>query len=152
MRDKCLTKVPLAIELIHSVHGYEAAADFLTCLHSQRRIRFDATLPDRAHAGLTRTITLGPEAVEGSTLSLAQTLVHEYFHLKHQHPLHKTVSFWSGVATRTPTMLRFERPAYQSAIDFLEAAKRAHPHLATEADAEERAIRQVFESTFGVGL
>jgi hypothetical protein len=48
--------------------------------------------------------------------------VHEANHLR-QNPLLKTVSFWGGVVTRTPGMRRYEQPAYQAAVDFLEAVK-----------------------------
>lgn len=105
-------------------------------------------LQDRAQAGLLGTITLGPEAAEASPVSLAQTLVHEHHHL-HQNLLLKTLSFWLGILTRTPVMRRYEQPAYQAAVDFLEAVKRTHPRLAGEAQAEQVAIRQVFAADFG---
>ena len=137
-----------AIRLIQSTPGYAQIGVALAQTASENRIRLDPNLEDRAQAGLLGTITLGPEAVESSALSLAQTLVHEYFHLR-QHPLLKTVSFWSGVLSRTPVMKRYEQPAYQSAVDFLEAVKRKHPHLAEEAESEQAAIRQVFLIGFG---
>jgi hypothetical protein len=70
----------------------------------------------------------------------------------HQNPLLKTASFWGGVLTRTPVMRRYEQPAYQSAVDFLEAVRRTHPHLADEAQAEQNAIRQVFAADFDGAL
>ena len=46
--------------------------------------------------------------------------------------------------TRTPVMRHYEQPAFQAAIDFLEAVRWAHPHLALEAQTEQDAVRQVF--------
>jgi hypothetical protein len=138
-----------ALRLIRTTPGYAEVGVDLAQLASEQRIRVNPTLDDRAHAGLLGTITLGPEAAESGALSLAQTLVHEYFHLRRQNPFLKTASFWTGVATRTPVMMRYEKPAYQAAHDFLEAAKKAHPQLAEEAEAEQSAIRQVFASGFG---
>ena len=140
-----------AIRLIQSTPGYAQTGVALTQMASKGRIRLDPDLEDRAQAGLLGTITLGPEAVESSALSLAQTLIHEYFHLR-QNPLLKTVSFWSGVASRTPVMKRYEQPAYQAAMDFLETVKHQHPHLANEAKNEQSAIRQVFQIGFGGDL
>ena len=137
-----------ALHIIRTTPRYAPVAVKLAQMASDNRIHINPHLEDRAHAGLLGTITLGPEAVESSALSLAQTLVHEHFHLR-QHPLLKTVSFWSGVATRTPVMKRYEQPAYQAAMDFLEATKRAHPPLASEAEVEQNAIRQVFAAGFG---
>lgn len=140
-----------AIRLIRSTPGYAETGVALAQMASENHIHLDPEMEDRAQAGLLGTITLGPEAVESSTLSLAQTLVHEYFHLR-QNPLLKTVSFWSGVLSHTPVMKRYEQPAYQAAIDFLEAVKRKHPHLAEEAESEQSAIRQVFQIGFGGDL
>lgn len=137
-----------ALRLIRSTPGYTEVGVHLAQLASEGDIRVDMSLQDRAQTDLRGIITLGPEAVEASALSLAQTLVHEAYHLR-QNPLWKTVSFWSGVVTRTPVMRRYEQPAYQTAIDFLEAAKNAHPHLAEEAILEQDAIRQVFATDFG---
>lgn len=140
-----------ALRLIRTTPGYAEVGVELAQLASEDRIRIDMALDDRAHAGLLGVITLGPEAAESSPLSLAQTLVHEHFHL-HQNPLQKTVSFWGGVLSRTPVMKGYEQPAYQAAFDFLEAVKRAHPPLATEAASEQAAIAQVFEIGFGAPL
>ena len=137
-----------AIRLIQSTPGYVEIGVALAQMASENRIRVDGNLEDRAQAGLLGTITLGPEAVESSALSLAQTLVHEHFHLR-QNPLQKTVSFWSGVLSLSPVMKRYEQPAYQAGIDFLEAVKRKHPHLTDEADNEQAEIRQIFELDFG---
>jgi hypothetical protein len=137
-----------ALRLISDTPGYEAIGAELIQLAARGRIRIDAALPDRAQAGLLGTITLGPEALEGSPLSLAQTLVHEQYHL-HQNPFLKTVSFWGGIFSRTPVMKRYEQPAYQAAIDFLEAVGKAHLPLAREAQSEQDAIRQVFSSGYG---
>ena len=137
-----------AIRIIRTTPGYASVAVTLAQMASENRIRLDPNLQDRAQAGLLGTITLGPEAVESSPLSLAETLVHEHYHLR-QNPFLKTVSFWSGLATRTPVMKRYEQPAYQAAMDFLEAVKRARPSLANEAEAERTAIRQAFATDFG---
>lgn len=143
--------LPEALRLIQTTPGYAEAGVRLAQHASQGRIHVDLSLPDRAQAGLLGTITLGPEAVDSSPLSLAQTLVHEHYHL-HQNPLLKTASFWTGVVTRTPVMRRYEQPAYQAAIDFLEAVKRAHPLLAGEATEEQDAIRAAFAADFGATL
>lgn len=142
---------PEALHLIQTTPGYTEIGVRLAQLASEGRIRLDMELEDRAQAGLLGTITLGPEAAEASPLSLAQTLVHEDHHLR-QNPLLKTASFWSGILTRTPVMRRYEQPAYQVAIDFLEAAKQAHPHLADAAQREQNAVRQVFAADFGTML
>lgn len=136
-----------AIRLICTTPGYAQVGVELAQLASENRIRLDPNLDDRAHAGLLGSITLGPEAVESSALSLAQTLVHEHFHL-HQNPFLKTVSFWTGVATHANVMKQYEQPAYQAAHDFLEVVKRSHPDLAVEAETEQMAIRQVFATDF----
>ena len=140
--------LPEALRLIRSTPGHAEVGARLEQLVSQGRLRVDLNLPDRARAGLLGTITLGPEAAEASALSLAQTLVHEAHHLR-QNPLLKTASFWAGVLTRTPVMRRYEQPAYQSAIDFLQVVGQAHPYLAAEARAEQNAVRQVFATGFG---
>lgn len=140
-----------ALRLIRTTPGYVKIAVELAQLHSEGRIRVNPELEDRAQAGLLGTITLGPEAAGASPLSLAQTLVHEHYHL-HQNPLLKTASFWAGVVTRTPTMQRYEQPAYQAAMNFLDAVKQAHPHLTNEAGAEQNAIKQVFESGYNTPL
>lgn len=137
-----------ALRLIAATPGYDGVAKKLAVLAFRGRIRFHHSLEDRAHAGLLGTITLGPEALESGVLSLAQTLVHEHFHLR-QNPFLKTVSFWGGVVSRTPVMRRYERPAYRAAFDFLETVKAAFPHLAEEARAEQTAIQQVFAACFG---
>jgi hypothetical protein len=49
-------------------------------------------------------------------------------------------------------MRRYERPAYQAAIDFMQAVKQAHPHLAEEAQAEQDAVRHVFAMDYGGAL
>lgn len=137
-----------AIEVVAATPGYAPTAQALRRLMAHGRIRFHAGLEDRAQAGLTKIIILGPEAMESHPVSLAQTLVHELFHL-HQNPFLKTVSFWSGVATRTPVMRRYEQPAYRAAYDFLQAVKRSQPHLAAIAQREQDAIQQAFAEDYG---
>jgi hypothetical protein len=143
-----LPSLDKALELIRATPGYENIAAELARLAAQGRIRVDSKLEDRAQAGLLGTITLGPEAIESNPLSLAQTLVHEHYHL-HQNPLEKTVSFWSGVWQRTPVMRRYEQPAYRAALRFLNAVENSQPHRAEEVQREQAAIRQVFAINFG---
>ena len=142
-----LDTLQAALRLVGSTPGYVEVGMALAQLSSDNRLRFDPNLEDRAQTALTGVMTIGPEAAESSPLSLAQTLVHEHFHLG-QNPLLKTVSFWSGVATKTNVMKRYEEPAYRAAYDFLEAVKQAHPNLAVEAEDEQAAIRQVFAEGF----
>lgn len=141
-----------ALRLVRSTRGYAEVGVELSQMASENRIRVNPALEDRAQAGLLGTLTLGPEAMSASPLSLAQTLVHEHFHLRRQSPWLKTVSFWSGIAQGTHVMKRYEQPAYLAAHEFLEAVKRAHPHLAEEAEAEQRALCQVFAAEFGAPL
>ena len=147
-----LRQITEAIALISEVPGYEAVAAHLENWQSRGRIKVNLRLPDRARAGLWGTITLGPEILASPPLSVAQTLVHEHFHIKKQHPLLKSFSFWMGVFTRTHPMLRYERPAYTAALCFLKAAELAYPTMAPLARAETAAIRQVFQSGFGATL
>ncbi len=140
-----------ALELIRATPGYLETGVALAQLASENRIRIDGNLPDRACTNVWGIITLGPEAIESSALSLAQTLVHERYHLR-QNPFLKTASFWTGVLTRTPVMRRYEQPAYQAALDFLEVVKRTQPHLTVEANSEQNAIRVVFANDYGVAL
>jgi hypothetical protein len=132
-----------AMALIASVPGYASVAERLT----RRTIRFVPTLIDRGEARLSGVILIGPEALLGSTIGLAETLVHEEFHTR-QNPLLKTHSFWSGIFTKTPVMARYERPAYQAALDFLSALAVAHPQLTAEASAEAEAIRASFLTNY----
>jgi len=147
-----LRQIAEAIAIISEVPGYEAVAAHLGNWQSRGRIKVNPRLPDRARAGLWGCITLGPETLASPPLSVAQTLVHEHFHLTRQHPLLKSVSFWMGVFTRSHPMLRYERPAYLAAWRFLEAAARAQPALGPLARAERAAIQQVFQSGFGATL
>jgi hypothetical protein len=89
--------------------GYAGVADDLARLRNRGAIAFSPRLPDRAHAGLTGTITLGPESLEGDVVGLAETLVTSTTHLRRQNPLAKTLSFWKGVARRSPVMRDYER-------------------------------------------
>jgi hypothetical protein len=137
-----------ALRIIQTTPSYAEVAIELAQMNSANRIGLDPTLEDRTQASLLGSITLGLEAIESSPLSLAQTLVHEHFHLR-QNPLLKTPSFWSGLLTGSHVMKRYEQPAYQAAFDFLEAVKRGEPALAPEAVAEQRAIQQVFSTEYG---
>jgi hypothetical protein len=121
-----------ALALISSVPGYEAVARDLT----QRPITYVATLTDRGQASLRGHIRVGPETLEGggetALVSLAGTLVHEHWHTR-QNPFLKTLSFWTGIATRTHPMRRYERPAYERQAAFLDALSRSRPDLAQTA-------------------
>ncbi|MBC8142648.1 MAG: hypothetical protein H7Y38_14550 [Armatimonadetes bacterium] len=146
-------KIEEAIMLVRRTPGYSGIAQELAQLLADGNICYHAGLEDRAHAGLLGTITLGAEpfAPEGTVLGLAETLVHERFHL-HQNPLLKTASFWTGIVTRADPMIAYERPAYQAAAQFLEVYRAAHPAGADEADAELVAVRDTFESSYGEAL
>lgn len=141
-----------ALALIGSTPGYQGVAADLSRLRDRGRIRFAPDLTDRAHAGLLGALTLGPEVfADNSALSLAETLVHEHYHLFRQRSLLKTVSFWAGVATRTPTMARYEQPAYAAALRFLRAIARARPDLADEAAREAAAVEATFAANYERG-
>ena len=146
-------RVRAAIALIACVPGYEADAQALARLLETERIRYVPVLADRAHAGLTGIITLGPEPfAQGATLAgLAETLVHEAYHGR-QNPLLKSVSFWAGVFTRTDTMLRYERPAYEYALRFLTRLAEVVPERADEAGEESEAVRAGFGGDYGAVL
>ena len=140
-----------AIALIARVSDYESVATDLTQLWESGKIRYIPTLQDRGQANLLGSITLGPEPFEGSIVGLAETLVHEHFHLG-QNPFLKTTSFWSGVVTRTNVMRRYEAPAYRAGVDFLLALARQFPSYQAEAQTEINAIRETFASEFGTQL
>ena len=139
-----------AIALVGATPGYAPVAQELAQLLADGKIRYHDALDDRAHTGLMGSITLGPEPFTdgGTVLGLAETLVHERFHL-HQNPLQKTASFWAGVVTHSDAMIRYERPAYQAAQAFLEAYRAAHPQDADLADGELYAVRSTFENAYG---
>lgn len=153
MPTEIAEKITQAIALIRSVPGYEGESQILAQLLSDGKIRYVPTLEDRAHAGLLGAITLGPEpfAPGGTILGLAETLVHERFHLT-QNPLAKTVSFWTGVATKSDVMARYEKPAYQAAEAFLQQFRQTFPALADESDSELYAVRSTFENAYGETL
>ncbi len=139
-----------AIALIRATPGYADQADTLSHLLEAGKIRYVGTLEDRAHAGLLGTITLGPEpfAAGATVLGLAETLVHELFHLG-QNPLEKTASYWTGVFTRTDSMVRYERPAYTAALEFLQTYKNRNPADAPSVDEEIVAVQSTFLSAYG---
>jgi hypothetical protein len=142
-------QVDAALSLISATPGYETVARDLERLARRGGIRFHPTMTDRAHAGLLGAITLGPETLAGSALSLAETLVHEHYHLRRQSHFAKTASFWQGVFTRTPVMARYERPAYESALAFLHAVARTFPDLADEAQGEATAVMETYAAHYG---
>ncbi len=148
LSNEAQAQISAAIDLIAATPCYEAVAHDLARLLQRQRIHFAPTLADRAHAGLTGRIHLGPEPLAGSVLSLAETLVHEHFHLRRQSHFAKTTSFWAGVFTRTPVMARYERPAYDAALRFLHALAQAHPALAEEAAAEAYAVKSTFDACY----
>ena len=140
-----------AIELIGRVPGFEGEATRLATLSREGRIRFAPEMDDRGRASLSGIITLGPEAFLGSRLGLAETLAHEAFHLR-QNPFYKTASFWAGVATRTPVMRRYERPAYAYAFRFLRAAEIALPEWAETARQEQAELLASFRYHYRASL
>lgn len=135
-----------ALSLIASVPGFELIADDLR----RAKIRFDPGFPDRGDASLRGVITLGPELFSEAVpvVSVAATLVHEHFHTR-QNPFLKTVSFWTGIATKTPTMSRFERPAYARQAEFLDALAAAWPEWADAARRERDAVNAAYGSLYG---
>ena len=139
-----------ALALIGSVPGYEAVAAQLAGLRARGRLRVEE-ISDRGTASVWGVITLGPEAFEGGLVGLAETLVHERFHLT-QFPLARTVSFWGGVLTWTPVWRRLERPAYRAALDFLAALAAARPELAEECSSEAESVRAAFLAHYGAAL
>lgn len=141
-------RVRRALDLVAVTPGYQNVVADLRARMDRGRIHYDPALPDRARVGLMGHVVLGPEAINASPISLAQTLVHEWHHA-HQSPLEKTASFWLGVATRQPVMRRFERPAYRAADRFLQAVTQAFPALAEEAHREQQAISAVFAIEYG---
>lgn len=145
-------RVAYAIALIAHVPGYESVAADLEGRRAAGRIRFDPAMGDRGEAKLTGAIVLGSEAMYASALGLAETLVHEYWHVRRQFPLEKTVSFWSGVFTGTNVMRRYERPAYAAAAAFLRAAAEALPEWADDARAEEGEVRLAYAAVYGENL
>ena len=141
-----------ALALIARTPGYADEARALADWQEAGRIRFVPDLTDRAHAGLLGAITLGPEAFDGTALSLAQTLIHEHWHIARQSPLQKTPSFWAGVATGTPVMARYERPAYRAAPAFLDTVAAALPEWEAAARAEAREVAQTFAHHYRIAL
>ena len=141
------TRIAEAIALIAQVPGYAAVAQDL----ARRPLRYVPTLLDRGQASLTGTILLGPEALEGGQVGLAETLVHEHYHTQ-QNPFAKTPSFWIGVFTRTPVMARYERAAYQAAVIFLETLAEALPEYAREARGEAETVRLSYELLYRLPL
>ncbi len=137
-----------AIQLVQKTSGFSAAAEDLR----RRRIRFDQSFSDRGTITWRGEIVLGPEPFVGSgdesRVSVAGTLMHEACHL-HQNPLLKTVSFWSGVFTRTNTMRRYEWPAYRQQAEFLAALAQVHPELRGIALHERDVALASFQAIYG---
>jgi len=146
-------RIRSAIELIATVPDYESVAADLEQRRRSGKIRYAPDLDDRGIAGLDGVITLGPEpfAPGATLLGLAETLVHEAYHLK-QNPLLKTTSFWTGVFTGTPPMRRYEKPAYLAALRFLNAVARTHPERVEEANREANAVHATYHSAYGEEL
>lgn len=139
-----------ALALIASAPGYEAVAAHLEDLRSKGKIRVEE-IADRATASVWGALALGPEALTGGAVGLAETLVHERFHLT-QAPLAKTASFWGGVFTGTPVWRRLERPAYRAAVAFLDALAQVRPDLAFACSSESEAVRAAFLAHYGAEL
>lgn len=136
-----------ALALIGSVPGYAGTVQTLR----RARLRYNPHLPDRAQVSWTGTLTLGSEpfaeAGDAGEVSLAGTLAHEAYHLT-QFPLLKTASFWAGVVTRTSTMARYERPAYQFQAHFLDSLARTRPDLAEQCRREKAAALASFAAAY----
>lgn len=145
-------QVVAAVRLIDGTPGYQEIALDLRRLLTRGDIRFSGDIADRAHAGVTGKIYLGPEALEGDILGLAETLIHEHYHARRQNPFEKTASFWLGVVTRAPIMRRYERPAYCEAVAFLTAVAAAFPDLADAARSERDAVAATFAASYGASL
>jgi hypothetical protein len=139
-----------ALALIGSLPGYEDVAAHLEDLRAKGKIRVEE-IADRGTASVWGVITLGPEALTGGAVGLAETLVHERFHLT-QAPLAKTASFWGGVFTGTPVWRRLERPAYNAAVEFLDALAVARPELSDECSSEAESVRAAFLAHYGEPL
>lgn len=142
------TQLQAALHLIAATPSYAPLAQTLAQLATDGKIRHDPNLPDRAVTHLSGDITLGNEALNSAPLSLAETLVHESHH-RTQNPFAKTASYWAGIATGTNPMLRYERPAYQAAVDFLQAVVRASPADAAFAAQEIDEVRDAFAQNYG---
>jgi hypothetical protein len=138
-----------AVSLVRATPRFETVGDDLAHLLSGGKLQFIPTLADRGEATLGGRLLIGPEAIYGSLVSLAETLVHEHWHLRRQPPLQKTASFWIGVATGKPVMRRYEMPAYKAALEFLAAVEEAFPLLADEARTEQEMVRASFALFYG---
>jgi hypothetical protein len=147
-RDASAAALQAALARIAATPGYSGVARDLRARLDRGRIRFVPTGADRAQAGLTGVLRLGPEAVESGDLSLAATLVHEHHHLCRQSPFRKTLSFWQGVFTGKHVMRDYEAPAYQAQQAFLQAVAAAFPERAEEALQERAAVAAAFSSHY----
>jgi hypothetical protein len=141
-----------AIFLIRSTPGYDRVGGDLADLLARGKLQFIPALEDRGQATLGGRLLVGPEAVYSGAVSLAETLVHEHWHLRRQPPLEKTASFWIGFATGKPVMRRYEMPAYRFALRFLMAVAEAFPDLSEEARAEHEMVRVAFAASYGGSL
>ena len=140
-------RVDAALALIGNVPGCTKTAAKLR----RARIRYDPNLDDRAQVSWAGTLTLGlepfAETGDAGLVSLAGTLAHEAYHLS-QFPLLKTVSFWAGIAGRTHTMARYERPAYRFQAQFLDALAAVRPDLAELCACERDAALSSFAACY----
>lgn len=141
-----------AIALIRRTSGYTDVADDLDAWFASLDVIYDPNLPDRAQVSVLGTLILGPEPFEPPLLGLAETLVHEHHHRFRQHHLQKTVSVWAGIATRTPVMARYERPAWRAALAFVQTVRQHQVCDPAECDAEEHAIRTSWEIHYQIPL
>jgi hypothetical protein len=143
-----LLRLQNAVSLIAATPGYQSVGEDLYQLLMQGKLQFHPALGDRGQATLGGRLLIGPEALYSSPVSLAETLVHEHWHLRRQPPIEKTASFWLGVATGKPVMRRYELPAYQAALRFLAAVEATFPALAAEARSEQEAVRESFAASY----
>ena len=141
-----------AVALIGAVPGYSAVAVELSAWKAKGQVRWDPGLPDRAVVHFLGHMTMGPEPFDGHLAGLAETLVHEHHHRFRQHHWQKTVSYWTGIATGSPPMARYERPATLASLRFLEDAARHGAVDRTTAVAEQNAIRKSWALHYRIPL
>ncbi len=145
-------RVADAIARIGSVPGYEHVSAQLTTLLESGHILHDSDLSDRAVVEWTGRMILGEEPFEGPRVGLEETLVHEHHHRHRQANLLKSASFWAGIATRTPVMARYERPAYRAALKYLAEVARSRPDDHDDALREANAVRRTWDIVYGMPL
>jgi len=138
--------------MIRRTPGHTVVADDLEAWFASGDVIYEPNLPDRAQVTVLGILILGPEPFDPPLLGLAETLVHEHHHRFRQHHLQKTVSVWAGIATRTPAMARYERPAWRAALAFVHAVRQHQICNPADCDSEEFAIRTSWEIHYQIPL